>query len=271
LIVLIGSVDFLSGYELGLSLLYLIPIFIAAWYVGKRAGCALALLSAAVWLLADRLAGKTYSHLLFHYWNAFIRFGFFLVAAMTLAFLKQSLEREILMARVDSLTGAVNSRVFKELLGKEMARVRRFTSKFSLVYMDLDYFKTLNDEQGHGTGDTALRTIAGIIRRSLRETDTLGRMGGDEFAMLLPGLGRNDAQLAVSKIRTRLLAEMEKYGWPVTFSIGVLTVDRIKYSVDEYIKLADGLMYSVKRAGRNSISYYSIDPDKLQQPASIDG
>ena len=268
LILLIGSLDYLSGIELGLSLFYLIPIFISAWYADKRAGCAMALLSAAAWLLADRLAGKTYSHVLFHYWNASIRFGFFLTAALTLSYLQRSLERETVLARVDSLTGAVNSRVFKEVLESEMARSRRQGATFSLAYMDLDYFKTLNDELGHGTGDTALRAIAGVIRRNLRKTDTLGRMGGDEFAILLCGQSDSGARSAVSKIRRRLLEEMERHGWPVTFSIGVLTVDRSRHTVDDVIRLADSLMYAVKRSGKNSVSYASVE-SKDERPMEV--
>lgn len=258
LILLIGILDYTTGYEFGISLFYLIPVSISLWFAGNLAGGIISVLSALVWLMADVSAGKTHVYMAVNYWNAFIRLGFFLTVILILSSLKRSLEREKELARTDNLTGAVNSRIFMSTLKMEIARTHRSRAPFTLSYIDIDHFKTINDRLGHSTGDAALKTVAAIMRNNLRETDVLGRLGGDEFAILFPGLGSDDAQVAIPKIRSQLLDEMKKYDWPVTFSIGVLTINRARHSVEDYIKKADDLMYTVKKQGKNSIRYASV-------------
>jgi diguanylate cyclase (GGDEF)-like protein len=170
--------------------------------------------------------------------------------------LRTSLEHEKELARTDPLTGAVNSRQFQELIRIETERLHRYRHPFTLVYMDLDNFKYMNDRFGHAAGDRLLREIVNYSQENLRSTDAVARLGGDEFAYLLPETDQVAAQMVVRKIQSGLLKEMQKNKWPVTLSIGVLTCTESMDVVDQIISTADRLMYAVKRGGKNSVNYF---------------
>jgi diguanylate cyclase (GGDEF)-like protein len=251
----IGLLDYLTGYELAFSLFYLLPVSLLAWLTSRRLGVLMALFSALVWLLADVLAGNAYSYPVIYFWNTLIRLGFFLIVVFLLTALRDALEHERELSRVDSLTGAVNFRFFSTILQMEIDRTRRYQRPFTIAYIDIDNFKAVNDQFGHTTGDRLLRTFVQYIQTSLRKTDIVARLGGDEFAILLPETGQEAAAAFFSRIQKGLLDEMQQGGWPVTFSIGVLTCLGATRSIDEVIRLADDLMYSVKRDGKNAITY----------------
>jgi diguanylate cyclase (GGDEF)-like protein len=251
----IGILDYLTGYELAFSLFYLLPISLLTWLTGKRLGVLMALSSALVWLLADVFAGNAYSNPIIYFWNTLIRLGFFLIVVYLLAALRSALEHERELSRVDSLTGAVNFRFFSTLLQMEIDRTRRYQRPFTIAYIDIDNFKAINDQFGHTTGDRLLRTFVQYTQTSLRKTDIVARLGGDEFAILLPETGQAAAATFLSRIQQGLLDKMQNDHWPVTFSIGVLTCIEAPISIDEVIRLADDLMYSVKKDGKNAITY----------------
>lgn len=259
LIVAVGIADFLTGYEIAFSLFYLIPISLVTWFAGKRLGIMVAIGSALAWYITDIASGRPYSHPAIHFWNTGVRTSFFFIVMALLSALRKALEHEKELARVDHLTGAVNARFFSYLAQREIDRSRRYKHPLTVVYIDLDYFKTVNDQFGHNAGDKVLRTVADTASSQLRVTDVVARLGGDEFAALLPETGQEDAQVVISKIQRSLLGEMRKNDWPVTFSIGVLTCTEMPGTVGELIKIADDLMYSVKKNGRNNVSY-SIYP-----------
>ncbi|WP_416305995.1 diguanylate cyclase [Neptunicella sp. SCSIO 80796] len=169
--------------------------------------------------------------------------------------LTASLQRERHMARTDSLTGANNSRYFYDLLEQEMESSRRYQKLITLIYVDLDNFKQVNDQQGHNEGDHLLCEVVRCMKHYRRESDIIARVGGDEFAMLLPKTDKQGARVAITQIRTKLLEAMQQKGWPVTFSIGVLTCNEVPESSDKMVKMVDELMYSVKRHGKNDICY----------------
>jgi len=255
LIVVVGVIDFLIGYEIAFSLFYLIPISLVTWFSGTRLGVAASIASSLAWSIADIASGHVYPSPAIHYWNTGIRISFFFIVLALLSALKTALQREKELSRIDYLTGAVNRRFFLELIQKEIDRSGRYKRFLTVAYIDLDNFKTVNDQFGHSTGDEVLRIVVSAARKQLRSTDVIARLGGDEFALLLPETGQEDAQVVVSKIQHSLLDEMRKNGWSVTFSIGVLTcIVRMPGTSDELIKMADELMYSVKNNGKNSIS-----------------
>jgi diguanylate cyclase (GGDEF)-like protein len=228
---------------------------LVTWFAEKRLGAMASIASAIVWLLADIASGHPYSNPAIYYWNSIIRFGFFIIVTILLSALKQAHEHEKELARVDSLTGAVNARFFSELIQLEIERSQRYRRPFTLAYIDVDNFKAINDRFGHSVGDEVLYTIVKHAREHLRKTDIVARLGGDEFAFLLPETDQVGAQITVSKIQNSLLDEMRSNGWPVTFSIGVLTCMNIPKTSDELVKQADNLMYSVKNNGKNGITY----------------
>jgi diguanylate cyclase (GGDEF)-like protein len=255
LIALVGIVDYLTGVEIAVSLFYLIPISLVVWFAGRGLGIMMSAVSAIVWFGADFLGGKIYSHALIPYWNGALELGFFLIVTLLLSTFKKQFDHEKQLARTDYLTGAVNSRFFLELSQTEISRSYRYQHPFTLVYLDVDDFKTVNDQLGHHVGDAVLHTVGSCILKHLRKTDVIARLGGDEFALLLPETEQQGAQAAISKVWQSLLDEMQKNNWPVTFSIGVMTYINSPQTADEMIKVADGLMYSVKNKGKNAIAY----------------
>jgi diguanylate cyclase (GGDEF)-like protein len=137
----------------------------------------------------------------------------------------------------------------------EINRARRYEHPLTVAYIDLDNFKTINDRFGHSMGDNLLRLVADTIKNNIRLIDTVVRMGGDEFAILLPETGPEAAKAITRKIQKINLELMQKNGWPVTFSIGVVTFISPPSTVDEILKRSDNLMYSAKNNGKNTIKY----------------
>lgn len=256
----IGMIDVLTGYEVSLSLFYLIPVALTSWFAGTRTGIVISIASACIWFIADTVSEHRYSHLAIPYWNTSIRFGFFLIIALLLSALKKAHEHEKELARIDNLTGAVNRHYFSELMQMEINRFQRNQHPFTVAYMDLDNFKQVNDHSGHSAGDRVLCAIVKQAKNQLRKVDVIARLGGDEFACLMPETDQAEARVAITKLRMSLLQEMHRHNWPVTFSIGVLTCIEVPQTTDELINQADHLMYSVKTSGKNSITY-SVNTD----------
>ena len=254
LIVVVGLLDLLTGFELTFGLFYLIPIYLVVWFGNRRLGVMAAFASAIVWLAADWAAGNTYSHPSLYVWNTLVRLGNFIVFALLLSELRRALVHERELAHTDYLTGAANSRSFFELAQAEIDRFQRYQHPFSIAYMDLDNFKTVNDRYGHEAGDQVLRTVVDHVVRCSRKTDVIARLGGDEFALLLPETDQEAAKVAISKLQSCLLEAMRRSNWPITFSIGLLTCsDDVPHTADDLIKVADDLMYSVKRDRKNAV------------------
>jgi diguanylate cyclase (GGDEF)-like protein len=255
LVFLIGVIDYQTGYELAFSLFYLIPICLATWVSGRDLGLLVSILGACVWYLADVLSGHIYTSSLIYLWNTGIRLGFFAVVTFVLASLRESLDHERNLSRTDHLTGAANTRAFLELIQSETDRYERYQHPFTVVYIDLDNFKAVNDRYGHLVGDKVLHAIVADVRKRLRKTDVIGRLGGDEFGLLLPETGQEAAQVVVKKIRDGILSAMQLRKLPVTASLGVVTCQGVPKSAEILIKAADDLMYSIKNHGKDGIGY----------------
>lgn len=253
-VLFLALVHYSIGYEVSFAVFYTAPIAMVAWYGGRRQAFIVSVLSATSWHVANRLAGETFSSPAIPYWNAATRLGFFLIISVLLTSLKQTLQREQGMSRTDVLTGLGNRRAFMELAQSELQRAARRRLPFTLVYLDLDNFKAVNDRQGHEAGDQLLRIVADVLRETLRKVDHLARLGGDEFAILMVDADEAVARSVLERTRIALRAAMQVKGWPVTFSIGVLVCPKPPASVAEMIRLADDLMYSAKLGGKDRIS-----------------
>ena len=254
-IVLVGILDYLTGPELFVSIFYFIPIFLVTWFTERWVGIMISIASALIWLLADFTSGQTYSHPAIPYWNMSVRLGTFLVITFLLSALKQALEHEKELARTDSLTGIANRRYLIELANAEINRAGRYKHPFTVVHIDLDNFKTVNDRFGHNVGDALLRSVVSTIRNNIRATDIVARIGGDEFIILLPETGPESAGVITDKIQKISLDLVQKNQWPVTLSLGVATFILPPSTVDEMLKISDGLMYAAKNNGKNKIKY----------------
>jgi diguanylate cyclase (GGDEF)-like protein len=191
-------------------------------------------------------------------WNAWIRLGFFVVVAELLSALHQAVDRERVLARIDYLTGVKNARSFYEQADVELRRARRHRRPISVAYIDVDDFKALNDRFGHNEGDSALRAIGAALLRSVRATDVVGRMGGDEFAILLPEAGKDEAISIGKRLHELLSIELKGNGWPITLSMGVVTCMTTPSEVTKLMKEADALMYEVKRSGKSRMRHRTM-------------
>ena len=255
MVVLVGILSHIADPHLSLTIFYMIPIAMVTWFSKRWLGFIFSILSALVWLIADITSGATYSFSDIPYWNGLARASSFFILTFILSALKSTLSQEKEYSRTDFLTGTRNRRYFIELVHMEINRARRYEHPFTLVCIDLDNFKTVNDCFGHSTGDMILRSVAITLQENIRVTDTVARLGGDEFAILLPETGRNVAETILRKVRNINLEIMGRHGWPVTLSIGVVTFTRPPSTVDEALRISDQLMYSAKNNGKNNIQY----------------
>jgi diguanylate cyclase (GGDEF)-like protein len=168
------------------------------------------------------------------------------------------------MASTDELTGLSNRRRFTESLHVEMARLRRVGGALSLVMADVDHLKKINDAHGHPGGDAAIRHVAEAFQRGRRETDVAARLGGEEFALLLPATDRVGAAKAAERIRRELAGSSVPGIGTVTVSIGVATAPEDAPDEQELVRVADERLYAAKSAGRNQVCYLSLSvPLKL--------
>jgi diguanylate cyclase (GGDEF)-like protein len=254
-VAVIALFDFLTGYELSFAVFYVLPISFVAWYAGRVPALFVSFTSAVAWEEANRLAGQAYSSAFIPFWNAATRLGFFLVISLLLVSLREHLQREQQLSRTDALTGLGNRRAFHEAAIAELARARRTSRPLTVVYIDLDDFKAVNDRLGHETGDRLLHVVAESLRSNLRATDSVARLGGDEFALLLPDTGDAAARGLVDRSRQALQEAMHRNQWQVGFSVGVLVCATAPPDVHSMINMADQLMYGVKTRGKNGTRY----------------
>lgn len=159
------------------------------------------------------------------------------------------------IAERDQLTGVLTRRGFIEKANQEIARCHRYGRTASLVLIDVDHFKTVNDTWGHPAGDRVLRELAATIEAAGRSADVLGRLGGEEFAMLLPETGVAEARAAAERFRAAIAARPIAVDPPhtitVTASFGIAMLDATTTMAEEWIARADEPLYRAKREGRN--------------------
>ena len=245
----IGYADHRLGYQFGFSLFYLVPVILAARNMGTATALLISLLAVDTWFFTDSLAGYPYKYGFVPYWNAVIRFGFFWLIIMIF----DGWEKEKANSRLDALTMVTNRRGFFEFGEAEIKRCKRYGHPFSIIYLDVDNFKTINDRFGHREGDKVLMHIAELLAKNFRETDMVARLGGDEFAILLVETGPEAAKSALGRIADRLSA-LPKLGSAVTMSIGMATfTQQPPNTFEEALKKADELMYLTKNRGKNGI------------------
>jgi diguanylate cyclase (GGDEF)-like protein len=163
-------------------------------------------------------------------------------------------------ATLDSLTSLWNRRVFSERLAEEVARHSRYGAPVSLLMLDLDGFKDVNDQHGHVSGDKVLSAVADVLRTSLRTTDLPSRYGGDEFAIILPGVAKTDAfavgeklRLAIAEMQVMLPRNGGAVAVPVRASIGVAAALRGQGDPVQLVEAADGALYQAKHSGKDQV------------------
>jgi diguanylate cyclase (GGDEF)-like protein len=251
----LGWLGMIVGDEFSFSIFYLAPVSMVAWYCGRGRSIVISFFASLTWLAVDLLGGKSYSVQIVPYLNALGRMIIFLVVSFLITSLKSRLEYETKLAYEDFLTKISNNRAFFNYAEMEMSRLRRYGDPFTIAYFDIDNFKKINDMYGHITGNKLLENLAYTVRRHIRPTDVVARIGGDEFVVLFIETGEDEAKTVMEKLYSVMLAKMKEHDWPVTFSFGVVTFKSPPASVDELLKVADTLMYQVKQRGKNAIKF----------------
>ena len=167
------------------------------------------------------------------------------------------LERAEALSVTDDLTQLYNSRYLNLVLRREAKRASRSGRPLSLLFLDLDGFKNVNDTHGHLAGSSALVEAAAVIRGSARETDVVARFGGDEFALILPDTGTEGAAAVADRVRERIASHLflQSDGLDIrlTVSVGVATLPDVAMNAEELVNAADTAMYRIKGAGKNGV------------------
>jgi diguanylate cyclase (GGDEF)-like protein len=258
IVVCVGIADHLTGTETSVILFYLAPIGFGTWYVSLRAGLFLSTAAALVSIASDavqRPGGGDPLPVALLGWNGLVQLVTSIALVLMLSALRGRLEAEELLARTDALTQIANRRAFFETAAIEIERSRRTGRPLTLAYVDIDDFKDVNDTRGHSEGDALLVEVAHTIRAGTRVIDAVARLGGDEFGLVLPDTDAVEGRALLSRLRSTLLAAMQRRGWPVGFSIGAATFLVAPASVDEMMARADALMYAAKREDKGSIRH----------------
>lgn len=164
------------------------------------------------------------------------------------------------LSRTDGLTGLFNRSHWQSLFEQEFARCRRYGGTSSVILLDIDHFKSVNDTYGHPVGDAVIQSVAESIKQTFRETDLCGRYGGEEFAVLLPNTGLSEAALVAERLRRRIAdttvgydVDGQKGQLAITISLGVDDFSRDYDSPQQWLEVTDRLLYRAKEAGRNQV------------------
>ncbi|MBN1207936.1 MAG: diguanylate cyclase [Myxococcaceae bacterium] len=160
------------------------------------------------------------------------------------------------LTTMDGLTQIHNRRYFDEQIDRELSRSRRYERVLSLVMMDIDHFKQINDQYGHLAGDHVLKQLASVVSTRIRREDVFARYGGEEFGVILPEIDLKGARLFAEKVRhlvSKQLFTFDKTSIPVTVSLGVATLEAEHRAAADLVSAADEKLYEAKTAGRNRV------------------
>jgi diguanylate cyclase (GGDEF)-like protein len=251
---LVGMVDYLTGNEIRVFPLYFLPLVYSVRRLGKAGAFLVSSLSSVAWVASMYFSGQIYSSKYIWFVNFITQGSSFIIVGLLLVKLNDALKRESITSRIDYLTGLANSRSFFEKASSVLTLCSRNLKPVTLAYIDLDNFKHANDTFGHLHGDSLLRKVAETFRETLRTSDVIARMGGDEFAILLPETSESNAHTVLEKIRQQLEQSPEFQICTVTASIGAVSFTKAPSDIHIMIKAADELMYKVKQTGKNRVS-----------------
>jgi diguanylate cyclase (GGDEF)-like protein len=248
----VAAAHHVAGRQITLYSFFVLPCALAAWSVGQGTGLLVAGLSALIQLASDlALKGEIGPVVLIV--NAGLRLALYVFVAWGTDVIGRLFDQLAHLSRYDALTGLGNRGAFMLRGAEEVERARRTERPFSMVFLDLDHFKSVNDRLGHAAGDALLRRVGVVLRTRLRSVDFPARLGGDEFAALLPETDGAGARHVGHDLHAMLRGEFAAMRHPVSVSIGVATFVRAPASFDEALRRADQLMYAVKNASKDAV------------------
>ena len=187
--------------------------------------------------------------------------------AITIANLFETVKKQ---AVTDPLTELFNRSTYEDALSREAVRALRLNQPFTLISLDLDKLKHINDTLGHSAGDAAIKAVAKVITKNSRSVDVPSRVGGEEFTIILPGVDSQGGLIAAERIRSSLESEYVEGVGHITASIGVATFIEMTTDVDELVEIADKAMYFAKQNGRNQVKLAEVQDSVSWQDIAID-
>lgn len=265
LLVLAGACDFFLPPSFSLSFLYAIPVLFMAWYFGPVIAGLMMILTGSLWVTIEFLTKANNLPLPVVLWNTFMQLVLMASFAYLVLRLRHMIEQNHETARRDTVTGLSNSRTFYEIAEIEVMRAKRYGHPISLAFIDLDDFKLINERYGHPVGDRLLAEFAHLAFSIFRRTDTVARIGGDEFVILMPETNQDESKAPIEKLRQSMDTVMKENNWPITLSIGVYTFLTMPNNLQVMITFADSLMCQVKLSGKNQVAYEIFADEKATE------
>lgn len=256
---LIGTLDYMTGVRLRLFPLYFVPVAMVAVGCSRREAVIGALLATCTWGLANH--GTDQANWI-HGVNLVSQAVAFSVIALLVNGLKSQAAYQEGLALTDPLTGLANARAFRAAAALELERQRRGGHLLTLAYLDIDDFKQVNEQLGHVGADELLGAVGRAMRDCVRATDLLARVGGDEFALLLPHTDDASARFVLNRIQRRVAASATDAVPSLTFSIGGVVFPAAPPDVDAMLSESDALMYEAKAKGKNLVLIRTATPTK---------
>lgn len=248
-----ATVDHLGGLEVRAILFYAIAVIFASWRFGFWGLWITAGVGAVLWLYFEYDGGRVYSSRWIWAWNTLVILGTLAVAGTLSALLGHYIRILQTMAFEDPLTGLLNRRAMMEELERELARSRRSEHPLVVAGVDLDGFKRVNDTHGHARGDEVLIEVRKVCNSVLRRADRVGRLGGDEFLIILPEESADGARTALERLVAAFQEAMRAQQLDVTMSIGFTAIRGDYPTAEECLHNTDLELYRAKSEGRNRV------------------
>ena len=265
MLILAAICDWLLPANFSLAFLYAIPVLFMAWYFGAVVASVMMLVTGTLWISIEVLTRAHNLPISALLWNLLMQLALMATLAYLVLRLRSVIAQNHETARRDTVTGLSNSRSFYEIAEIEVLRAKRYGHPISLAFIDLDDFKLINQRFGHPVGDRLLAEFAHLAFSIFRRTDTIARIGADEFVILMPETKQEEAKAPIDKLRSSLDIVMKENNWPITLSIGVYTFLTMPNNLQVMITFADSLMYQVKLAGKNQVAYEIFADEKATE------
>lgn len=266
---LIAYVSFSSQREIDISQLYFVTIGAIAWVASRRTALLAAVFTAGLVLVCALIHGNAGPVAVAV--ESGLTFASFVTATLVVHTVSHMFDELAHLARFDALTATPNALHFQDLLAAEFARAQRYERPLTLAFVDVDDFKDVNDTHGHRVGDEVLRSIAAAVTDEIRSTDVLGRLGGDEFGIILPETTEESALGLLTRVERRVAALARESGWPVSISVGATTLAaaaRPEWTAEDLLHRADTLMYRAKSEGKGRVVIERFAPVEQALPES---